>query len=214
MDSVGQRYGYLAITRAYGGLLSYPDGKDRIFEDHEKAEKTWNAWVAENLLPKAMEEERQRREAFIEDCTWTEEKIKLPGVLTPDRVVRHVLDPDGEVIGDPDVVAFDEIVEKVALERFPEPNVLSVAGKSAGGVEKRVIWTVGLYVDGEFKHLPPLPSWSFGLPIEGVLEILNELAKEGWSVSHVSEDRGVYRGATNQTDSAITTARYLLVHNP
>jgi hypothetical protein len=58
-----------------------------------------------------------------------------------------------------------------------------------------------------------LTYWDFGLPMEGILSVLNDLAIDGWSVAHVSEDRGVFRGQTNATDSAVTKARYLLVRN-
>jgi len=211
---VGHQYGYLAISRAHGGLLKFPDGEHQLFEDHEKAVEAWHEWVADNLLRKAVEQVRQERKAFIDGCTWDERKIKQPGLLTPDSVVRYVLDPDGKVIGDPDSVDFNEIVEEKALEKFPEPDVGGAAFKSGSGVEQVVIWTVGLYTDGKYRQLPAFSSWSFGLPIEGVLAILNELAKKGWSVVHVSEDRGLYAGITNQTDSAVTTARYLLTRNP
>lgn len=199
--------------RVHGGIVTFPDGERRHFEDYAKAEEAWSEWVADNALPKALEGTRENRKAFIDGCTWDERKIKQPGLLTADLVVREVLDPDGKIIGDPDKADFNEIVEKNALDRFPEPDLQDVASQSDGGVERVVVWAVGLYVGGEYKRLPAFSSRIFGFPIKEVLEVLNELAEEGWSVAHVSEDRGLYEGVTNRTDSAVTTARYLLVRS-
>lgn len=212
MESAKHQYGYLAIERVHGGLLTLPDG-EQLFEEYAKADDALHKWVTEDLLPKAVEQAQQKRKAFVDGCTWDERKVKQPGLLTADLVVREVLDPDGAVIGNPDVADFAEIVEKEALERFPEPNVRGVANQSDGKVKQVVVWKVALYVDGQHKSLPAFSTWSFGLPIKGVLEVLDELAEDGWSVAHVSEDRGLYKGLTNQTDSAVTTARYLLVRN-
>lgn len=207
------RYGYFAIERVHGGILKLPGGESQLFEDHAKAEDAWLDWVKKNALPAAVLKAQVEREAFIADCELKEKRIKQPGLLNPDLLVKEVRDPDGNLLGDTGNENYDELVEKVSLERFPEPNIGSVAQATQGGAEKVVVWAAGLYLDGEYKALPVIPHWTFGLPIEGVLKVLNELAAKGWSVAHVSEDRGLYAGTTNQTDSWVTKARYLLTRS-
>jgi hypothetical protein len=204
------RYGYLAIERVHGGILKLPGGESRLFDVYEKAEDAWLDWVRENALPAAVQKAQEEREAFTAGCEMKERRIKQPGLLNPDLVVKEVHGPEGRLLGNADNEDFDDLAEKVALERFPEPNLGNVAQATNGGAEKVVVWAAGLYLDGEYKALPAFQYWTFGLPIEAVLKVLNELAAAGWSVVHVSEDRGLYAGVTNQTDSWVTKARYLL----
>jgi len=127
--------------------------------------------------------------------------------------VKKVVGSDGTYLGDPSEKDFREIVEEAALKRFPEPTPWGLASEIDGGVEKIVVWAASLFVNGEETRLPAFSTWEFGLPIQSVLGVLNELAAEGWAVTHVSEDRGIYGGTTNRTDSATTRARYLLMRD-
>lgn len=207
------RYGYFAIERVHGGVLRLPSGESQLFEELAKAEDAWHEWVKENALPAAVLKAQKERQAFIAGCELRERRIKQPGLLNPDLLVNEVHDPNGNRLGDTGRENFDDLVEKAALARFPEPSLGSVAQATDGGTEKVVVWAAGLYLDGKHRALPVIAHWTFGLPIEGVLKILNELAAEGWSVAHVSEDRGLYAGNTNQTDSWVTKARYLLARS-
>ena len=54
-------------------------------------------------------------------------------------------------------------------------------------------------------------EWSWwGAPLVMIGAVLDRLADEGWSLVHVSEDRGLYVGADVQEESYPTRFRYLL----
>jgi hypothetical protein len=211
--TVTRQYGYLALERVHGGLATMPNGEKRFFENPSEADQARVEWAAENALAEATRKQAEERQAFVEGCEVKEERVKQTGLLQPDIVHKRVLSPSGEYLGDPTQKEFTEIVEAAADEKFPEPTAAGLAFGLEGGVEKIVIWASSLFLDGERKRLPAFQSWSFGLPIEGVLEVLNEIAADGWYVVQVSEDRGLYAGTTNRTDSAVTTARYLLARD-
>jgi hypothetical protein len=214
MTSGSMRYGYLAFERVHGGIVTLPDEEPQLFEDYAEAERAWHKWVQETGLPKAKQKVSEERKAFSEGCRVHERKIKEPGLLTPDRIIRELHDADGSSLGNVAQGGFDAAVEAAALKKFPEPHAGNLPYGDRVGNQQVVVWAVGLYLDGKYKRLPAFTNWTFGFPIDGALEILNQLTAEGWSVAHVSEDRGIYKGQTNQTDSAVTKTRYLLTRNP
>jgi hypothetical protein len=58
-----------------------------------------------------------------------------------------------------------------------------------------------------------LDTWYWGVPGPAIVTLLDKYGGEGWKVAHVSEDRGVYRGADVLEESYITRVRYLLVRD-
>lgn len=54
-------------------------------------------------------------------------------------------------------------------------------------------------------------EWSFGAPIEQILEVLDAFAAKGWQVVRVSEDRGLYQGEDSRDVAGVTTMRHWLV---
>ncbi len=130
--------------------------------------------------------------------------------MTPDRVYRDIVDADGMRFGDAGGDNESQISAE-AQRRFPDPTPESLFNVSKTSVTETVVWAVGLYLEGKYERLPAFEDWAFGLPIKDLLVVLNDLVQQGWSVAHVSEDRGLYAGTTNNTDSSVTTARYLLV---
>jgi hypothetical protein len=190
-----------------------PDGEKQSFETYARAVQARQEWIEKNSLAAAKKHADEEREAFIAGCTVQEERIKQPGLLNPDLIRKWVVTPDGKILGDAPVSGREKVIAEAAEEKFPEPTVGSLLNSLAGGVEKIVVWAASLYLDGQPKELPAFSTWSFGLPIEDVLRVLNEIAAEGWYVVQVSEDRGIYAGETNQTASAVTTARYLLARD-
>lgn len=207
------QYGYLALQRVHGGIATMPDGDKQYFETFEAALSARQQWIVENSLEKAKAEVAEKRREFAEGCRLEVERIKQPGLLSADEIRRTVFTSGGESLGYSTEQAYDAVVQKAALERFPEPTPNSLFDSLSGGVEKIVVWAASLYLDGEPKQLPAFSSWEFGLPIESVLGVLNEIAADGWRVVHVSEDRGVYSGITNQTAAGVTKARYLLARD-
>jgi hypothetical protein len=205
-------YGFFALARAKGGTFHKPDGSTEPFDSHDEAVRAHNAWIVDEALPKAVAAARQAREAFCESCTTNVRRVKQQGLLNPDRFVTDIHDPDGKVIAQdvPDDELADRIAN-VARTRYPDPTRENLPNGERGHIADRVVWQASLFIDGERKDLPAFDRWTYGLPIEDVLGVLNELAAEGWSVVQTSEDRGIYAGVTNTTDSAVTKARYLLV---
>jgi hypothetical protein len=55
-----------------------------------------------------------------------------------------------------------------------------------------------------------LTNWRDGFPAEGIIALLDSYATEGWEVLHVSEDKGVYRGADALDEAYPARVRYLL----
>jgi hypothetical protein len=55
-----------------------------------------------------------------------------------------------------------------------------------------------------------LTDWSSGVPLAGMTELLNRYAGDGWSIVHVSEDRGLYGGEDVPNESYPSRIRYLL----
>lgn len=190
-------------------LFKGPDGTTEDFEDEQQAKNAQTFWIEKEVLPTALKDVRASRDRFVRECTVRQRRVKQSGFLTPDLVIEEIHGPDGEMLttvkGDAHVQ-----IEDLAAKRFPDPTAYNL-GPRGGTTVQTVAWAAGLYLDGTYKRLPAFPHWAFGLPIENVLAVLNDLAAQGWSVAHVSEDRGLYAGLTNRTDSAVTTARYLLV---
>ena len=56
-------------------------------------------------------------------------------------------------------------------------------------------------------------EWYWGVPAQAIVTLLDRYAAEGWTVAHVSEDRGVYTGADVLDESYITRIRYLLIRS-
>jgi hypothetical protein len=52
-----------------------------------------------------------------------------------------------------------------------------------------------------------------GIPVQGLVTLLDRYGAEGWRVLHVSEDRGVYQGTDVPDESYVTRIRYLLVRS-
>ncbi len=208
-----KQYGYFALERVHGGIATLPDGEKRYFETHDAAFEARREWIEQNSLPEARKEAAEQRRDFVAGCRVEEERTKQPGLLAADLIHKKVVDAEGAYLGDPTGKDFDEIVEEAAKERFPEPTAWGLDSSLDGEVEKIVVWATSLYLDGDPKPLPAFFTWQFGLPIENVLRVLNEIAAEGWYVVQVSEDRGIYAGETNRTAAAVTTARYLLARD-
>lgn len=94
-------------------------------------------------------------------------------------------------------------------------NARSAAGDDARArLSSRHTWEGELFLPTGREKLDIQPrQWRYGYPIEDVTPTLNRLAREGWEVMHVSEDRGLYLGADTHSDAWITKARYLLVRD-
>jgi hypothetical protein len=204
-------YGYFAIMRVKGGVFHTADGTTETFEDYNKAINARKEWLEKEHLPKVLEATREAREKFRSECTIHPRRVKQQGFMNPDRMYSEICGPDGAVLGQVTGANHAAQIEKYAAERHPDPTPQSVTANEETKVTEKVMWAAATYLGGQYKRLPAFEDWAFGLPLEKILSVLNDLASEGWSVAQASEDRGIYAGATNATDSAVTKARYLLV---
>jgi hypothetical protein len=62
-------------------------------------------------------------------------------------------------------------------------------------------------------ELPADLAWDWGYPVAAALAELDRLEIEGWKITHVSEDHGLYQGADATEEAFLTRVRYLL-HRP
>lgn len=211
-DAMAQEYGYFAIGRPPRGVLTYPDGSKQLFEDQTEAKQAWERHVETHLLATERAAVERRRAEFAVGCEVRIRKVRPQGFFSVTEIYRDLVDPEGKFLSpaDEDV---DAQVAEIALEKIPDPSLELVAEKADGGVRPVVVWSATLYLNGKRERLPACDVWEYGFPVDHVIGVLNRLATDGWSVSHVSEDRGVYRGVTNHTDSAVTTARFLLTRS-
>jgi hypothetical protein len=101
-----------------------------------------------------------------------------------------------------------------ALRKDP-PSVLSgdEAIRDHASGERLRCWTVELLTavkaDTPFRW-DPLEHTGAQMPLNAIIAVLDELAGSGWTVRHVSEDRGI---DDNANVSFVTEARYLLSRN-
>lgn len=75
-------------------------------------------------------------------------------------------------------------------------------------------WQAHLFVRGTTSPLAfdeEKYGWSYGYPITFAQEQLNTMAASGWSVVHVSEDHGLYKGTDASDEAYPARVRYLLV---
>jgi len=100
-------------------------------------------------------------------------------------------------------------LSKEAATRFPRPVKAVV---SCGPRVLRRTWRAELFVDGASLAIatPPDVDGAWGLPVDWVLAELEALERQGWTVLHVSEDRGIYAGRDCPEEALPTRVRYLL----
>lgn len=227
-----KRYGFLALGQASRWSVELPGGEGtESFATEEEAEKARNEWRSKALAARREElaarrkefegaaaeraEERRRFTAAtrVEIVTVGSPKLLHPGFRKP-----TVKFPDGSETqfeeGTPGE-AIEAHIEAEALKAYPqldqqEPTVAEVETPS---LRESRVWRMRLFLDGEQRDLPEIHTWSYFFPMESVSETLNSLAEQGWSVAHVSEDRGLYGSEHAMNMSAPLVVRYLLARD-
>lgn len=217
-------YGYLAVGRAHRDLLSLPDGTK--LPPRKWDETSIYGWWQTNVQgPADLAYEnsrtawREQRGRFIGACRVAafegERRRDPPRIKEP---MHRVTFPDGTVVEMRQDQSAGRI-EEVFKTRYPEPTAPK-AGPDYEAWRKAVdhqplrTWVARLYLDGESNYLKFDPGdWSDGMPIQAILQQLNDLAHKGWTVMHVSEDRGLYVGEDTQNDAYVTRVRYMLVRS-
>lgn len=168
---------------------------------------------------------RARRERWMEQVTieTIEQRVRPRGKLYNVKShVLHVTFPGGQVKEipserPPSDSELQRTLERLCDEAYPAPAETSrisarpVEPGLASLVTTVTGWAADLFLPPGQEPLELDPTdFTYGFPIQEVTDTLNELADEGWSVVHVSEDRGLYAGNHAASDAYVTRARYLL----
>lgn len=204
------RYGYLAARRARLSLYELGGGV-------ELGEDELEDWWAANVDRGAWASYVAAREAHLaaaKEFAAATRAESVPGA----RFVRATY-PDGtsEAVGTDRTVASAAHLQYGRINPPPTRSSPSFQEwKSEQPSSEHRTWVCEWFADGQ-RSTPPQfarrPEHSYGLPIEALLGVLNDLAAQGWVVVSVSEDRGIYAGVDAPTDSGPTKIRYLL-ENP
>lgn len=213
-----KRYGFFIVSRVQRWRTVQAGGEASDWMATEAEAKAlldeWSAKRQEKQL-EAMQEVEAEREKFVAEASLEIVTVGNPNFLQADHRKPTVTLPDGSHLQFEEGTPEEKILShmRVAAERaHPAPD--SGDGEFAGpgpGLEKVDVWEASLFLDGERRALPDIGSWEFFFPIEAVITQLEELAKEGWAIAHVSEDRGVYSSKLASSISAPVATRYLLV---
>lgn len=217
-----KQYGFFVIERKRGWRARLPDGSETAWlptkARAEQASTSWKEKAQKELdvaFNEAKREVREARRGFI-----AETKVEIVTVDNPARFQRDfekptVCLPDGAQIqfeqGTPKK-EIDSYIKAAAREAHPDPERPNPPTGNPT-VEELNVWEAELILEGQRHNLPAIDVWSRFFPMEAVSTHLNELAADGWSVVHVSEDRGLYKSAIAANMSAPLVVRYLLARD-
>lgn len=223
-----KRYGFLALSRASRWKIALPGGEEtETFVSKDDAEKARDAWHSKALaerqktlaerrkaFEKAAAERAEERRRFVAATRVEIVTVESPKLFHPGFHKPTVKFPDGSEVqfeeGTPED-AIEAHIEAAALEAHPKAEQDdSPAEVETLSLEETRVWEARLLLDGERRDLPDIHTWSYFFPMESVIETLNGLAEQGWSVAHVSEDRGLYNSDQAMNMSAPIVVRYLL----
>lgn len=214
-------YGFFVVSRKKRWRVSPPgDDLSEWFDAKEEASLHAERWQQrtkesrDQAFQEALENSARARAEFIGECTVEIVTVPNNEPFQADSKKPTVTFPDGEAIQfgeDTDRATIDEYIETRARNEHPDPSRgnfdVSVE------IEESAAWGAELFIGGTRRRLPDIESWSYFFPMDSVAATLNDLAGEGWSVVHVSEDRGLYTSDIVQNMSAPVAARYMLVRS-
>lgn len=210
------KYCFLVASRSNRWSITLPEAEPRVFTTEQGAKDARSEW----LLKAREEEQREHAEAtekadrerkqFEADTEIETVTVSNPNFLQTDFRKPMVRFPDGSESqfkeGTPETAIVAHI-EQVALERNPKPDPEPI---TAPEIEQIPAWQAELLLDGERRGFEDILSWDYYFPMEPIAQILNTLADDGWAVTHVSEDRGLYASDLASNMSAPINVRYLL----
>lgn len=204
------------VSRTARWRLRYEDGKESEWLSSKKqADALLAKWeeTASSTLDGAKGSIEQTREEFVAETDLEIVSVHNPNPFQVDYQKPTITFPDGSKMQFEEGTSENRIraaIEEAAWEAHPDPNPGEVSG-SRPEAESLQVWERELLADGERRSFPDISSWDHFFPMSGVVETLDELSREGWSVLSASEDRGLYRSDLAENVSAPLTVRYLLV---
>lgn len=216
-----KKYGFFIVSRKNRWCVSFPDDDPTEWSDTEPAARSTAAKWKMKMEPSrdqafqaALEKNLQARDKFIAECTIEIVTVSNPQPFQNDFKQPTVIFPDGSTMEfreDTPQPEIDAYIETCAQNEYPDPS--RDAFEVSPEIKKSGAWDARLFLDGSQHSLPDIDSWSYFFPMESVTKTLNNLAEDGWSVVHVSEDRGLYSSEIVSNMSAPVAARYLLARD-
>jgi hypothetical protein len=210
-------YATLVVGRVkYDAVLMTVAG-ERLELRRAEASDEYERSVVRPLLDefKSRLQAARRARAELERSAVIREEVEVVGERIGLRHVRYFADEVdiGDETFEVDPGTAKELITEVAEERHPDPEKPDV--ESFDAWFKREAKTIRTWraelLTGEGVEPIDLPvDVRWGYPVQGVMQILDELAREGWNLVHVSEDRGIYQGADAPEEAFLTRVRYLL----
>ena len=210
-------HGFLVVSRTTRWRLAHADGTNTEWASKEEADEALAKWDGEaaEALKEAAKRVEEARKRFLDEAEL--EIVSVPN-LNPFQVDYRkptVSFPDGSTMqfeeGDPEG-HIREAMEEVARGAHPDPTIGEVGG-GRPELQSLPVWEVEFLANQDRRSLPDLSSWDHFFPMAGVIEILDKLSDEGWSVLNASEDRGLNPSDFAESASVPLRVRYLLTRN-
>jgi hypothetical protein len=203
----------LVVARKIRDVIAIPGHKPLTADKGQARDVAYQWWSENDGAPAVEKFERQRTSWERGLADWKAETQTDVGRGILSGGLLRIKFPDGTRAS----VApgqSDELIDSAYLSRHPKPRfpvspfqqwfrLLKVSSER--------IWVARLFEDGKETPMPMnVERRQFNFPIPEVLSLLDTLSRAGWTIVHVSEDRGLYSGEDAPSESAITTVRYLL----
>lgn len=206
------------VSRTTRWRLVHAEGTNTEWLSKEEADESLAKWDKEaaGALKEAAERIEGARERFLAEAKLEIVSYPNQNPFQVDYRKPTVSFPDGSTMqfeeGDPEG-HIRESMEMVAREAHPDPTI----GEIGGGrpeLQSLPVWEVEFLANQSRRSFPDLSSWDHFFPMAGVIEVLDELSREGWTVLSASEDRGLNPSDFAENASVPLRVRYLLARNP
>ncbi len=207
------RHGFLVVSRTTRWRLAHVEGKRTEWLPKREADELLAKWDDEAAggLKEATGRVEKARERFLAETELEIVSVPNQNPFQADDRKPTVTFPDGSTMqfeeGAPEK-QIRQATEEAAREVHPDPT-LSELGESRPELESRSVWELEFLANQSRRSLSDISSWDHFFPMAGVIEALDELSREGWSVLSASEDRGL----DPENASVPLRVRYLLVRD-
>lgn len=214
-DSRGktQRHGFFVVNRTTRWRLIYADGEKSKWLPKEQVDELLEKWnrEAESTLTEAQEQVKREREEFLAATKFKIVSVHNPNPFLAEYRKPTVTFPDGSTMQFEEGVPEEQIQEAMdAAAREAHPDQ---ASQSRPERDSLPVWEREFLAGESRRSLPDISSWDHAFPMAEVIETLDDLAREGWSVLNASEDRGLYPSTLAENTSAPLRVRYLLARD-
>jgi hypothetical protein len=197
------------------------DGKP-ITLDVDTAKQYFESVVltpAKSKLKSASDAVSRSRAVFISSAQISQIEVRVDtGGTRKPKVTKDQV----EVYGDVHQVSLGvgrRYLQQLAEKRFPEPAVdlprFLPWWKDIGNKREMRVWRTRIVYAATVQpvEFADESTYGWGYPMMGIQRELERLGSEGWSLVHVSEDRGLYKGLDSDNESRLVGVRYLLARD-